>query len=203
MTELEEKVLDLRQKKGYNIKDTLKELGIKRKEFDEIVSTLKEMGVYDDKKVEKAMQRKNYKGKPKTKLPDDEKEWFVKCRDELCNRYTNFNATKQFTIPITTTLMRSYKKGFSFKELYNGLIISRSTLEYYQNKPFNSDYNKMCYFMAIVENNVKTSKKREEFNKGSHLGYKKKIEDSELKESLNKNIISKPTKKVDMTSFLD
>lgn len=203
LSETEQKLLQLRQSKGYSISETLKELNVKREEYDEIVKKLTELGEYNETEVKKAIARKNYaKNGEHFEIPEQEKEWFQKCKDELCGRYTLYNATKSYNPAMTTKLINSYKKGYSFKDLYASMVDCRQLLAYYQNKHFNSEYGKMSYFMAIIENNVNKMKKLEKQNKGIHTGFNKKLSEDELIEQLNQKKETKAIKK-DMSAFFD
>ena len=180
ITKLEKSILDLRQIEGYTIEETIKKVKISRKTFKEIVSNLSEQGLYDE-----------------------EEEYRQKCIDILCTKYFCYNETKQFNPILVSKLNNLYKQSFSYKIIYNSILYSMKNLDYANTKVFSSDYQKISYMMAIIKNNLKIVWKKMQRQEEAYEGFTKKINDEEIIHQLNKNIISKPLPKRDMSKFLD
>lgn len=209
---LEEKILNLRQNLGYTIPETLKELNIKRKQYDQIVDILTQQGLYDEYKVRDAINEKNLKLKRKRiyeklknkpKLPTLEAEYFKKCKDILSFDYFNYAVTKKYNPSITLKLNDLYRKGYSYKTIYNVLLSQQNSLQYANKKQFNSDYNKLCYIMVIISSKLPAQVNQDKNYEEASEGLKKRIDDNEISSELNKKRISKPSHKLDMSEFLD
>lgn len=208
ITKLEKSILDLRQIEGYTIEETIKKVKISRKTFKEIVSNLSEQGLYDEEEIKKAMKRKKQrdyyqKHKNHKKLPSEEEEYRQKCIDILCTKYFCYNETKQFNPILVSKLNNLYKQSFSYKIIYNSILYSMKNLDYANTKVFSSDYQKISYMTAIIKNNLKIVWKKMQRQEEAYEGFTKKINDEEIIHQLNKNIISKPLPKRDMSKFLD
>ncbi len=208
MSKIENKILNLRQVEGYTIEETIKKANISRKTFKEIISKLSEQGLYNEEEVKSAMKRRKqreyyYKHKSETKFPPEEEEYRKKCIDILCTRYFNYNETKQFNPALVSKLNNLYNQNFSYKIIYNSILYTMKSLDYANTKTFGSDYQKINYMIAIIKNNLKIVWKKLQRQQEAYEGFTKKVNDEEIIYQLNKTIVSKPSKKIDMSEFLD
>ena len=58
ISEIQQKILDYRENKGYSIDKTIEELKITRKRFNQNVEKLKEKGLYNEQKIKEAMKNR-------------------------------------------------------------------------------------------------------------------------------------------------
>lgn len=207
LTELEEKILDLRTKKGYTIENTLKELKIPRRVFKETVELLQEKGLYKEEDVKKAIKNKKNreyveKNKTRKKLSPEEEDYRKKCIDFMCKKYFDYERTKKFN-PVLVAKLQNLNKLCSYKVIFNTIKYQERSLDYANLKPMASEYQKISYMMAIIKNNLNVVYKKIQKQEKIQEGKDKQIDDKKLVNQLNKNIISKPSEKIDMSNFLD
>lgn len=208
LTPTENKILELRQKEGLTIEETIKKAKITRTTFEKIVKVLKDKGYYNEEEIKKAKRNKKsreyyHKHKNEEKLPKEELEYRQKCIDILSIKYFNYNETKQFNPILVSKLSGLYKNHFSYKVIYNTILLQEKSLNYAMSKPFGSEYQKINYMIAIIKNNLKITWKKLKRQEDAYEGFMKKNNDQDIVRQLNKTIITKPTKKIDMTDFLD
>lgn len=208
LTTIEKKVLKLRQVEGYSIEETLKIAKISKKVFKDIIDKLKEVGVYDEEQIKKAKRnkkrRENYeKNKDKTKLSPEEESYKKKCIDFLCVKYFNYNETHEFNPILVKKLSDLYNKISSYKVIYNTILSQESNLSYANKKSFSSEYQKIIYMIAIIRNNLAIVWKKMQKYEEEQRGFNNRINDNEIVKQLNKKVKTKPTKRVDMTQYLD
>lgn len=212
LSDLEKQILNLRQNKGYTIQKITEELNIKQKLYKDTINRLTEEGLYDEDKTKEAMQKRHEKeyrkrqyekNKNKPKLSTEESKYFKKCTDFLCFNYLDYRFTKHYDNSLTSRLNQLHK-NYTFKLIYDTMLSQKSIFDYYNNKiNFKDDYHRISYFMKIVENNIILERKKQDRYKDIHEGFNKKINDEEITYQLNKNIITKPSKKLDLSEFLD
>lgn len=216
MTELSEKelkILDMRQYQGLSLKETLKQTGIKRKEYNEIVKKLTEAGKYNENKVREAMTerikknraRERYiKNKEEGKKPTDDSPYFKKCTDFLCFNYLDYRFTKKYDVSLTEKLNNLHNKNYSYETIYNTMLSSKQSFDYaLEHHKFKNDFSRISYYMKIVENNLPIQVIKDKRYKEQHKGFNKKINDNDIVHQLNKKVVSKPSNKIDMSEFLD
>lgn len=207
ISEIQQKILDCRQNKGYSIDKTIEELKITRKRFNQNVEKLKEYGMYNEKEIKKAMQNrrlnkdKNEKKDNSTKLnlSPEEEGFRKKCIDIICKRYFDYNKTKKFN-PVLVSRIQNLNKYASYKVIYNTIVYQQRNLDYASTKTFSSDFQKISYMIAIIKNNL--SKVYQEMKEKEEEQKNTTISDS-LARELTKTRITKPTKRLDMTDLLD
>lgn len=206
---LESKILELRQEKGYTIEETKKELNITDKVFKKAIISLKEAGVYDEEKIKQAKKnkkRREYKKKNrnKPKLPPDEEEYRQKCIDFMCRRYFEYNQTKRFN-PILVSKIQTLNKIASYKIIYATMKNQQKNLDYANIKFKNcsSDFQKITYMLTIVKNNLSTTYKRLKKKESIQEAENNRYDVQDMMRKLDKNIVSKPTQRVDMSKWLD
>ncbi len=204
LTDIEKRILELRQKKGYTVEETLAELKIKRTLFKEIVLKLENLGLYDKEKIQQAIKKrkttlKNKDYNSRIKLSTEEEQYRKKSIDVMCRRYFDYNKTKHFN-PVLVSKLQGLNKFSSYKTIYNTIIYQQQNLDYANTKVFSSDFQKISYMIAIIKNNlskVYTEMKEKEINAQNLT-----ITDS-LARELTKSRVTKPTKRLDMSSLLD
>ena len=74
----------------------------------------------------------------------------------------------------------------------------QKSLQYATTKTFSSNYNKILYLISIIRNNLEKTKRQIEENEN-------RIENNsfELSHSLEKEIVSVPTDRLDMSDLID
>lgn len=206
LSKIENDVLELRQKKGYTIEETIKELNIKRKEFQNIISKLKNLNLYNEDQIKKAQRnRKARKNKEilqnKTKLSEEEEMYRKKSIDFMCKKYFDYNLTHHFN-PVLVKKIQDLSKITSYKIIYNTIIYQQNSLNFANTKVFSSEYQKISYMIAIIKNNLsivwKKVQRQEQIRESKEKG-----EDKEIVLQLNKTYETKPTDRFDMTDWLD
>ena len=206
ISEIQQKILEYRQEKGYSIDKTIEELKITRKRFNQNVEKLKEKGLYNEQKIKEAMKnrrlnkeidQKNFS--TKLNLNPEEEEYRKKCIDIMCKKYFDYNKTKHFN-PILVSRIQNLNKYAPYKIIYNTIVYQQKSLDYAYYKTFSSEFQKISYMIAIIKNNLskvyKDMQEKEEQQKNIT------ISDS-LARELTKKRITKPTKRLDMTDLLD
>lgn len=212
LTEIEKKIIKMRQEEGMTEKDTIKNLGIKQSQYRKTINYLVEIGKYDREKVKEAIQKRRKKEyehkqyeKKKNKIPmsQEDNNYYKKCTDFLCFNYLDYRFTKKYDASLTTKLNELHKK-YSFKVIYNTMLSQKNNFDYaISHKNFATDRQRITYLMKIVENNLVTQQFKENRYQEAHEGFNKKIDDDEITHQLNKKVISKPSKKLDLSEFLD
>ena len=205
ISEIQQKILDYRENKGYSMDKTIEELKITRKRFNQNVEKLKEKDLYDEIKIKEAMKNRKLQNSvkkavtPKLNLSPEEEEYRKECIDIMCNRYFDYNKTKHFN-PILVSRIQNLNKYAPYKIIYNTIVYQQKSLDYAYYKTFSSEFQKISYMIAIIKNNLskvyKDMQKKEEQQKNIT------ISDS-LARELTKKRITKPTKRLDMTDLLD
>ena len=204
LSNIKNKIIELRQNKGYTIEETIKKLHISRKIFTNLVTELKNSGEYDEEKIKKAMKKKrnqiNY-NKNKVKLSPEEEEYRKKCIDLMCKRYFNYEQTHRFN-PVLVQKLQILNNICSYKVIFNTIRVHQKNLDYANTKVFSSEYQKISYMMTIIRNNVNNVSKRiqrkEQINKSNTIE-----NDNQFLNLLNKNVVSKPVKRKDLSFLLD
>ena len=209
LTDLENKVLELRQEKGYTIEETKKELNITDKVFKNAIENLKEAGDYDEEKIKQAKKnkkRREYekKNRNRTKLPPDEEEYRQKCIDFMCRRYFEYNQTKKLN-PLLVSKIQSLNKVASYKIIYNTMKNQQKNLDYanIKFKNYSSDFQKINYMLAIVKNNLNITYKRLKRKETVQEAENNRFDVQDMLRKLDKNTTSKPTQRIDMSQWLD
>lgn len=201
ISEIQKSILELRQKKGYNIENVLCELKITRNNYKKEVEKLKELNLYDEEKVKKAIKNRQRKEKkqsaPKIEISEEEKDFRRKCVTILSENYLDYKKNKKFNPQLITKLTELSKKS-NYKTIYYTILAQKNSLEYGSKKTFSSDYNKILYLISIIRNNLENTKQKMQENENNIA------QDSlDLIESLGKEIISQPTDRLDMTDLID
>jgi len=205
ITEIQKKILEYRQEKGYSIDKTMEELKLTRKIFNQNVEKLKEKDLYDEIKIKEAMKNRKLQNSVKkavtTKLnlsPEEEK-YRKECIDIMCKRYFDYNKTKHFN-PVLVSRIQNLNKYAPYKIIYNTIVYHQNNLDYASTKTFSSEFQKISYMIAIIKNNL--SKVYKDMQEKEELQKKSTISDS-LARELTKKRVTKPTKRLDMTDLLD
>ena len=99
--------------------------------------------------------------------------------------------------------MQNLNKLCSYKVIFNTIKYQERSLDYANLKPMASEYQKISYMMAIIKNNLNVVYKKIQKQEKIREGKDKQIDDKKLVNQLNKNIVSKPSEKIDMSDFLD
>lgn len=213
LTQIEKDILEKRQVEGKTEKNTMEELKIGYTKYKKIVSHLIEIGEYNEEIVKQAVQkrkRKEYerrqyeKRKNQPQMSIEDRTYYKKCTDFLCFNYLDYRFTKKYDTSLTTKLNELHNKNYSFKIIYNTMLSQKNSFDYAINhKDFANDRQRIMYLMKIVESNLTTQQIKEKKYKEVHEGFNKKIDDDEITHQLNKKIVSKPSKRLDLSEFLD
>ena len=194
ISEIQQKILDYRENKGYSIDKTIEELKITRKRFNQNVEKLKEKGLYNEQKIKEAMKNR------RLNKEIDQKNFSTKLNlNPEEEKYFDYNKTKHFN-PILVSRIQNLNKYAPYKIIYNTIVYQQKSLDYAYYKTFSSEFQKISYMIAIIKNNLskvyKDMQEKEEQQKNIT------ISDS-LARELTKKRITKPTKRLDMTDLLD
>lgn len=210
LTDIQKQILDFREVKGYTVEQVLRELKISRKVFQEEVNKLKEINLYNEDNIKNAIQkrkkRETYaKKKNAPKLSPSEKEYREKCIDLLARKYFHYNQTKELNLLLPSQLKGLKNIYGSYQLLYMAINMLEDNLIYAYNKEFMSENIKISYMMAIIRNSVDEVRKKLDIQRRIKIGLEKREEEQkeEIMRVLNKKIITKPTKRLDMTDLLD
>lgn len=208
MTELEEKILELRQKKGMQLSEISKELNISNYQLKKIIEKLKIEKLYDEEKVKKAIsnrkRREKYKENKNTitpKLTTEEEKYRKKCIEFLCVNFFDYNKTKKIN-PVLIKKIQDLGKISSYHIIYNTIISYEKALKYSNQKKFQNEYTKISYIVSIIKNNLKNTWELNNENKKANKKIFNKT-DNDLIDELNKNRITKKIDRVDLSEFLD
>lgn len=205
ITEIQKKILEYRQEKGYSIDKTMEELKLTRKIFNQNVEELKEKGLYDEIKIKEAMKNRKLQNSvkksvsTKLNLSPEEEGYRKECIDIMCKRYFDYNKTKHFN-PVLVSRIQNLNKYAPYKIIYNTIVYHQKNLDYASTKTFSSEFQKISYMIAIIKNNL--SKVYKDMQEKEELQKKSTISDS-LARELTKKRVTKPTKRLDMTDLLD
>ena len=208
MTELEEKILELRQKKGMQLSEISKNLSISNYQLKKIIEELKIKNLYDEDKVKKAIsnrkRREKYqenKNNTTPKLTIEEEQYRKKCIEFLCVNFFDYNKTKKIN-PVLIKKIQDLGKISSYHIIYNTIISYEKVLRYSNQKKFQNEYTKIAYIISIIKNNLKNIW---ELNNKNEKESKKVFNktDDDLLDELNKNRITKKVSRVDLSEFLD
>ena len=205
ITEIQKKILEYRQEKGYSIDKTMEELKLTRKIFNQNVEKLKEKDLYDEIKIKEAMKNRKLQNSlkkavtTKLNLSPEEEEYRKECIDIMCKRYFDYNKTKHFN-PVLVSRIQNLNKYAPYKIIYNTIVYHQKNLDYASTKTFSSEFQKISYMIAIIKNNL--SKVYKDMQEKEELQKKSTISDS-LARELTKKRVTKPTKRLDMTDLLD
>lgn len=202
--DLDQKILQLRQVEGMTIKDIIKELKIKYTDYQKSIDKLKSLKLYDEKEVEKAKKRKKsreyyHKHKNEKHLHGKEEEYRKECIDIMCRRYFNYNQIGKFN-PVLVDRLKRLNDIASYNTVLNTIKAQIKSLDYANTKNFASETQKISYMIAIIRNNLSNTLKKMEINE--KLAKKNRIDEEIIKE-INKERECKPSKRFDMTEFLD
>lgn len=208
MTELEEKILELRQKKGMQLSEISKNLSISNYQLKKIIEELKIKNLYDEDKVKKAIsnrkRREKYqenKNNTTPKLTIEEEQYRKKCIEFLCVNFFDYNKTKKIN-PVLIKKIQDLGRISSYHIIYNTMISYEKVLRYSNQKKFQNEYTKIAYIISIIKNNLKNIW---ELNNKNEKESKKVFNktDNDLLDELNKNRITKKVSRVDLSEFLD
>ena len=201
ISEIQKSILELREKKGYSIENVLLELKITRKIYKQEVEKLKELNLYNEDKVKKAIKNRQRKEKKqnaiKFEISEEEKDFRKKCINILSEKYLDYKKEKSFN-PQLVTKLSELSKTSSYKIIYYTIQNQQKSLQYATTKTFSSNYNKILYLISIIRNNLEKTKRQIEENEN-------RIENNsfELSHSLEKEIVSIPTDRLDMSDLID
>ena len=211
LSELEGQVLFLRQKQGYTINETIKELNITANIFKKIIEKLQILGLYNEEEIEKAKKnrklRERYaktKGKPVLGLSKEEENFRQLCISFMCEKYLDYNTTKKMN-PILVTKLKQLNTYGSYEVIYRTLQSQEKNLNYINsNKTFQSDIQKISYFLAIIKNNMAKIQNQLK-NKKAVVEAKRNSTsmNEDIIDMLENKTVSKPTKRKDLSEFID
>ncbi len=211
LSELESQVLFLRQKQGYTINETIKELNITVNILKKIIEKLQNLGLYSEEEIQKAKKnrklRERYaktKGQPILGLSKEEENFRQLCISFMCEKYLDYNVTKKMN-PILVTKLKQLNTYGSYEVIYRTLQTQEKNLNYINsNKTFQSDIQKISYFLAViksnmakVENQLKTKQAVAEAKRNSTSM------NEDIIDMLENKTISTPTKRRDLSEFID
>ena len=211
LSELERQVLELRIEDGYTINETVEELKITSTIFKKIVKKLEELGLYDEELLKKAKRRRKSreryektKGKKVLGLSEEEEKFRQLCISFMCEKYFNYNITKQMN-PILVTKLKKLNSYASYEVIYRTMQTQEAKLNYiHSNKNFNSENQEMSYLLAVVKNNlIEINKKLNINNAINDAKLKATNMNEDIIEMLSQNIETKPTTKRDLSEFID
>lgn len=209
LTQLEKDILELRVKKGYTENETLEELNITKYQYNKIRKKLENLGLYSIHLVNKARKnriaRERYKDKKLglNQISDEEEKCRKECVDILSQRYLAYNSNKKFNA-ILVSKLEQLSKAYSYNVILNTIKTKAKSLEYASKKDFNNDIAKISYLIAIIKNNAQSvynqMKKQQEINdKKLRMNESDKI----IIREMNNQRVSRPTRRRDLSEFLD
>ena len=211
LSEIEKQVLELRAKKGYTVNETIEELGITITIFRKIVKKLEELDLYNEEILKKAKKRRKSreryaktKGQKVLGLSAEEENFRQLCISFMCEKYFNYNITKQMN-PMLVTKLKQLNSYASYEVIYRTLQSQEQNLNYiHSNKKFNNDTQEMSYLLTVVRNNLtKINDKLTMNNAINEAKLKSSSMNEDIIEMLNQKIETKPTTKRDLSEFID
>lgn len=204
LTDLQKEILNLRTKKGYSIERTIESLQITRNAFKKEENVLKEKGVYNKEDIRNAMKKRQNKERPKNvvKLSEKEETYRKKCIDILYKKYLNYNSNKKFN-PVLVQKLKELHNWGSYQLIFYTIEAEAESLTYASTKPMSSEYNTISYIIAIIKNNLEKNKQRMIVQQKINKSKSDQYYNSDIVESLNKEIVSKPTNKIDMSELFE
>lgn len=211
LSEIEKQVLELRTEKGYTVNETVEELGITITIFKKIVKKLEELDLYNEEILKKAKKRRKSreryaktKGQKVLGLSAEEENFRQLCISFMCEKYFNYNITKQMN-PMLVTKLKQLNSYASYEVIYRTLQSQEQNLNYiHSNKKFNNDTQEMSYLLTVVRNNLtKINDKLTMNNAINEAKLKSSSMNEDIIEMLNQKIETKPTTKRDLSEFID
>lgn len=211
LSEIEKQVLELRAEKGYTVNETVEELGITITIFKKIVKKLEELDLYNEEILKKAKKRRKSreryaktKGQKVLGLSAEEENFRQLCISFMCEKYFNYNITKQMN-PMLVTKLKQLNSYASYEVIYRTLQSQEQNLNYiHSNKKFNNDTQEMSYLLTVVKNNLtKINDKLTMNNAINEAKLKSSSMNEDIIEMLNQKIETKPTTKRDLSEFID
>lgn len=211
LSEIEKQVLELRAEKGYTVNETVEELGITITIFKKIVKKLEELDLYNEEILKKAKKRRKSreryaktKGQKVLGLSAEEENFRQLCISFMCEKYFNYNITKQMN-PMLVTKLKQLNSYASYEVIYRTLQSQEQNLNYiHSNKKFNNDTQEMSYLLTVVRNNLtKINDKLTMNNAINEAKLKSSSMNEDIIEMLNQKIETKPTTKRDLSEFID
>lgn len=211
LSDLEKQILELRIDKGYTINETIGELDISSTVFKKAINKLEELGLYTEELLKKAKKRRKSreryaktKGEKVLNLSEEEENFRKLCISFLCEKYFDYKKTKKVN-PILITKLKQLNSHASYEVIYRTLQSQESNLNYiHYNKKFNNDIQEMSYLLAVIKNNL--TKVNEKINMNNAIN-EAKLKSTSMNEDiidmLNQKIETKPTKKRDLSEFID
>lgn len=138
--------------------------------------------------------------KTSIKLSPEESQARIDLIDKMLE-IMKFEPNAKFPTSFTKKL-KELKESYSYVEVkYTIFKLEQNLVWAVENKEFQSDYNKVNYLMAIVQNNINQYRKElYEINKKQMV--MQKSNDSDLS-AINDNRIIKRTQRIDMSELLD
>jgi hypothetical protein len=138
--------------------------------------------------------------KTSVKLSPEESQARIDLIDKMLE-IMKFELNAKFPTSFTKKL-KELKESYSYVEVKYAIFKLEQNLVWaVENKEFQSDYNKVNYLMAIVQNNINQYRKElNEINKKQMV--MQKSNDSDLS-AINDNRIIKRTQRIDMSELLD
>lgn len=211
LSEIEKQVLELRTEKGCTVNETIEELGITITIFRKIVKKLEELDLYNEEILKKAKNRRKSreryaktKGQKVLGLSAEEENFRQLCISFMCEKYFDYNITKKMN-PILVTKLKQLNSYASYEVIYRTLQSQEQNLNYiHSNKKFNNDTQEMSYLLTVVKNNLtKINDKLTMNNAINDAKLKSASMNEDIIEMLNQKIETKPTKKRDLSEFID
>ncbi len=211
LSEIEKQVLELRTEKGCTVNETIEELGITITIFKKIVKKLEELNLYNEEILKKAKKRRKSreryaktKGEKVLGLSAEEENFRQLCISFMCEKYFDYNITKKMN-PILVTKLKQLNSYASYEVIYRTLQSQEQNLNYiHSNKKFNNDTQEMSYLLTVVKNNLtKINDKLTMNNAINEAKLKSSSMNEDIIEMLNQKIETKPTKKRDLSEFID
>lgn len=211
LTQQEQDLYNLKFVKGYNVAETLKKLNISRYKYDKIIAVFKEKGLYDKDKMEHAKINKQKRDRaallsehPELRLSSEEENYRKQCVDYMSVNFLDYDPKIQNFNPILIDKLRALHKVCSYKIILYAMKSQygnmKRALEY---KKFNNDRNKISYLIAIIRNSLNISWKKMIMEEKAYNNYKKNLNLDQFMERVNNTQKSKPTKRIDMSEWLD
>lgn len=210
ITELEKKVLRLRQEDGYTVEETKKELNITEKQYRNIKKHLEELDLYSNDEIKRAKIRRNARERkkrqrehPETKLSEMDEFYRKQCIEFISVNFLNYDATGIFN-PVLVTKLKELRKSYSYKVIYFTAQAQyeniKSALNY---RNINTSNGKISYLIAIIRNNLSATWKK--------IQYQDKVNNAEFKnfnldkfyDRMEKPVPNVHTSKTDMSEWLD
>lgn len=136
-------------------------------------------------------------------ISEQEEEYKNQCIDTIW-KYC-FLTTDERDVYITSLIakLQELHKDYSYRIILFTIKDCKNSLKYIHQKDFDSKFQKISYIFAIIRNNIKTVWEKSEKQRLIKVGLSKRYNDEEIINTLSKKRKTPPTKRRDLSEFID